>query len=106
MAGKKSVFSRFRLVYRRSSTLLKCVVLATVVLSTVALLTVAAQIRDTNEQTDALRLQAAMEEARQAQLLMKKENLGTVESTQQIASEELGLVDPDSVILTPTDNSK
>ena len=105
MAGKKSFFSRFRLVYRPSSPLLKCLLLATVVLSTVMLLTVGAQIHDADEQYKAARLQAAMEEARQTQLLKKASNADTVEGVKDIAKEEGGMVDPGTVFFTPEDNS-
>ncbi len=101
MATKKSFFSRFRLIYRPSSPMLKCLVLATVVLSTVTLLTLGALIRDTNNNTEALRQQAGELLPENEKLQEKIDNLGTVESVKQIATEEGGLVDPGTVFFTP-----
>ena len=101
MATKKSLFSRFRLIYRPSSPLLKGLVLATVVLSTVTLLTLGAIIRDTNDNTEALRQQAGQLLPENEKLQDKIDNLGTVDSVKQIATEEGGLVDPGTVFFTP-----
>ena len=101
MATKKSFFSRFRLIYRPSSPMLKGLVLATVILSTVTLLTLGAIIRDTNDNTEALRQQAGQLLPENVKLQDKIDNLGTVNSVKQIATEEGGLVDPGTVFFTP-----
>ncbi len=101
MATKKSFFSRFRLIYRPSSPMLKGLVLATVILSTVTLLTLGAIIRDTNDNTEALRQQAGQLLPENEKLQDKIDNLGTVDSVKQIATEEGGLVDPGTVFFTP-----
>ena len=101
MATKKSFFSRFRLIYRPSSPMLKGLVLATVILSTVTLLTLGAIIRDTNDNTEALRQQAGQLLPENEKLQDKIDNLGTVNSVKQIATEEGGLVDPGTVFFTP-----
>lgn len=101
MATKKSFFSRFRLVYRPGSALLKTLVLATVVLSTVTLLTLGALIRDTYNSTEALRHQAGELLPENEKLRDRIDALGTVESVKQIATEEGGLVDPGTVFFTP-----
>ena len=80
MATKKSFFSRFRLIYRPSSPMLKGLVLATVILSTVTLLTLGAIIRDTNDNTEALRQQAGQLLPENEKLQDKIDNLGTVDS--------------------------
>lgn len=103
MASQKSFLSRFRLVYRRSSTLLKCVVLATIVLSTVAIVTLRAAILETEAKTDALRAQAAALEQENGQLEQHIAELGTVQSIRRIAKEELDLVDPNSAFFTPVE---
>lgn len=101
MATEKSFFSRFRLIYRPSSPLLKGLVLATVVLSTVTLLTLGAIIRDTNASTEDLRQQAGELLPENEKLQDKIDNLGTVDSVKDIAREEGGLVDPGTIFFTP-----
>ncbi len=92
---------KLRLVYKRGSNLLKLAVLCTVVFSTVALLFLGAAIREAQARTEALRVQASRLEQENQRLTGLIESLGTVAGIQQIAREELGLVDPDSIIITP-----
>lgn len=101
MAAKNSSHSRFRLVYRRSRTLTKCVVLATVVLCMAALLALRGKILDTQAQTEVLRAQAYKLEQENSQLQQYIAELGTVQSIARIAQEELGLADPNTTVLTP-----
>ena len=96
-------FSRIKLVYRRSSTLLKCVVLAAILLSTVALVALRISILEAKAQAENLRGQAAVLEEENQQLEKNIAQLGTVQSVKRIASEELGLVDPDSSFYTPVE---
>ena len=101
MARSKNPFSRIRLVYRRSSTLLKCVVLAAIILSTVAILALRHSIREAQAQADDLRFQAAAVENDRLSSYIAE--LGTVQSIKRIAGEELGLVDPDTIFFTPAE---
>lgn len=101
MAAYKNILSRVRIVYRRSSTLVKCVVLATIVLCTVTLLTLRFAIQDANTKAEDLRGQAAVLEQENQKLENNISGLGTVDSVKKIANEELGLVDPDTVIYSP-----
>ena len=103
MANRKNPFSRIRLVYRRSSPLLKCVVLAAIVLATAALLTIHFSIRQTRQQTDALRAQAARLEQENRELKEYIAQAGTVQSIKRIAMEELDLVDPEAEFFYPVD---
>ena len=103
MTKRKNPFSRIRLVYRRSSPLLKCVVLATIVLATAALLTIHFSIRQTRQQTDALRAQAARLEQENRELKEYIAQAGTVQSIKRIAMEELDLVDPEAEFFYPVD---
>ena len=98
MEKLRKFLSRFRLVYRRSSTLTKCVVLAAILLSTVTVITLGAVRRETEAQTEALRQEAAYLEQENQKLRDSISILGTVESVKQIARDILGLVDPDTVI--------
>ena len=104
MANRKNPFRRIRLVYRRSSTLLKCAVLAVIVLSTVALLAIHFTIGQTKRDTEALRQEAARLEMENRQLTEDIAEIGTVQSIKRIAMEQLGLVDPDSEFFKPVDN--
>jgi len=101
VASSKNPFSRIRLVYRRSSTLLKCVVLAAIVLSTVAIIALRYSILEVQAQNDDLRAQAAALEQENNRLSSYIAELGTVQSIKRIAGEELGLVDPDTIFFTP-----
>ena len=103
MAKFQNPFSRIRLVYRRSSTALKCVVLATIVLSTAALLALRATINAEQQKQEDLRHQAAVLEETIQEYQDRIDDLGSVQSVEQIAQDELGLVDPDTVILNPVD---
>ena len=101
MNARKNPFSHIRLIYRRSSTLVKCVVLAAIVLSTVALITLRISIRAEQKKQEQLHLQQAQLEQENYELTRSIAELGTVESVKRIATEELGLVDPDSQFFTP-----
>ena len=101
MANRRNVFGRVRLVYKRSSNVTKIVVLCAIVLSTVTLLVLGSVIRDTRARTDALRVQASRLEQSNSRLEELIDSLGTVAGIRHIAREKLGLVDPDSVIITP-----
>ncbi len=103
MAKRKNLLGRIRLVYRRSSPLLKCVVLATIVLSTAALLILRSSIRELKQNTDRLRAEAAQLEQQNQKLEKSIAELGTIQSIKRIAGEELGLVDPDSVFFEPVE---
>ena len=106
MANKQSFLSRFRLVYRPASPLLKCVVLVTIVLCTVVLLTLQGMIRSSQAKADSLRATAAWYEQENAELAENIALLGTEKSIRRIAVEELGLVDPDATFFqsTPSTN--
>ena len=105
MANRKNPFSRIRLVYRRSSPLLKCIVLVAIILSTAALLTIRYSIRSSQQELEQLRNQAARLEQENQQLDQQTSELGTVDSIKQIAQEELDLVDPDAIIFHTVDNN-
>ena len=105
MANRKNPFSRIRLVYRRSSPLLKCVVLVAVILSTAALLTIRFSINKSQQELEHLRNQAARLEQENQDLVQQTEELGTVQAIRRIAQEELDLVDPDAIIFHTVDNN-
>lgn len=98
-------FRRIRLVYRRSSTLLKCVVLTAIVLSAAVLVTLRFTIQDFQAYQQKLALQAAQLEQENRLLTQHIAELGTVESVKRIAREELGLVDPDTEFFIPEESN-
>lgn len=100
MAGKNPL-SHIRLVYRRSSTLVKCAVLSAIVLSTAALIILRISIQSAQGQQADLRQQAALLEQENRAITRQIAELGTVESIKRIATLELGLVDPNSQFFTP-----
>lgn len=101
MAENRNPFSAVKLVYRRSRTLTKVVVLVAVVLSMAALLTLHSAIRTTEDSAEDLRFQAAQLEQENSRLEQYINELGTVQGIIRIAQEKLGLIDPDSVIIQP-----
>lgn len=101
MAVRKNPFSRIRLVYRRSSTLLKCVVLTTIVLSTICLMVLRGAILDERNKAEDLRKEAAQLEQKNKRLEQYMSELGTVEGIKNIAFDRLDLVDPDTIIFQP-----
>lgn len=101
MAAGYIPFRRIRLVYRRSSTLLKCIVLAAIVLCSAVLLTLRFAILDAKERAESQRLEAAELEKENSELEQAISQLGTVQSVTDLAGKLLGLVDPDTVIFLP-----
>ena len=101
MAQMKNPFSNIKLVYRRSRTLTKIVVLAAVVLSIAALLTLGSAISANQESAEAYRKQAMELEQENSRLEQYIEELGTIQGVVRIALEKLGLMEPDSIVIQP-----
>lgn len=97
----KNPFRKIRLVYRRSSLLVKCVVLTAILLSMVALITLRMTVVEAQARTEELRQQAAVLEQENEQLEQNIAILDTVEGIRHIATELLGLVDPNTLFLQP-----
>ena len=90
-----------KLVLRKSGPITKVAVLAAAVLCTIALMVLQSAIQVNRSQYEAMRIQAAFLEGQNQELALCIANVGTVEGIERIAREELGLVFPDTVILTP-----
>ncbi len=95
----RSILSRFQLQYRRTPTLHKVVVTAAIVLSSVTLVTLRLAHWEAEEKLAELRQQVAAMEQRNEDLRHDIDELGTTDSVREIAREELGLVDPDTIII-------
>ena len=105
MADRKSILQRIRLVYRRSSTALKILVVCMVVFCTVTLIALGVGIHHTKAQTEQMRQQAAKLEQENDALKEDISQLGSIQSVIRIAREILGLEDPDAVIIDPVENT-
>ena len=92
---------RVKLVFCRSHPMIKVAALCTVVLSILALLGLQGAITGSRENTAALMQQADRLEQANQDLVQYIDELGTVQGIQRIAEEELGLVDPDTIIIIP-----
>lgn len=102
MARKKNPLKNAKIVIRHSPAALKIALIVLILLSMTALVALRWVHRGILEETDHLKDTASALEEANADLQQKTEELGSVKSVQDIAKEELGLVDPDTVILTPT----
>ena len=101
MAERANPFRNIRFIVRPGPRKLKILLVALILACAAALAAlgfVRAQIR---QQTQAALDQAAALEQENAELTEKKEDLGSSSSIKEIAREELGLVDPDTIILDP-----
>ncbi len=101
MAEKKNPFRDVQVVYRRSSPLTKVVVIAAIVLSIAALATLRWTQNDILTEIADLRQQIAQLEQETAELEEKLDDLGSVQGVMDVAQDELGLVDPSTIIITP-----
>ena len=101
MTQLKEMFSRIKLVRRRSSNLTKIVVIVTIVLCMGALLTLRLSMNRIKQETRELAAQAAELEQDKSDLTTQIDQLGSVQSVLDIAEQELGLVHPDTVVFEP-----
>ena len=73
-----------------------------ILLSIVALLVIRSALLDEQAEKEALRAQAAALEAENSRLEQDISMLGSIESIMQIATQQLGLVDPNTEFYTPS----
>lgn len=92
---------RIKLQFQKSGILVKVAVLAVVVLCTLAMLSMRGVILQQREEKARLQKQAQVLEQENSRLESGIATLGTVEGVIQIAQDELDLVLPNTVILTP-----
>ena len=92
---------RRRLVVRSGSPALKIVMTVLIVFSMAALTALAWVRGSIRSQVEDLRQEAAALEQENRELQEKINALGSVQSVQDIAREELGLVDPNTVVIQP-----
>lgn len=105
MSTPKRTRPKYRVVYRRASTTLKCVVLAAILLCTFCLMFLRIRILREEAEAEALHDHAAALQQDNEKLQGELYQLGTVESVRRIAMELLDLVTPDTVIVQPDESN-
>ena len=103
MRKLRSILKRIRFKYRRSSSLTKTVVISTIVVCMAALLVIGWRIDAAIVDYEAKKDLAAQLEQEQNKLNESIDNLGSADSVDQIAKDELGMVPGDAVVITPDD---
>lgn len=103
MKHRKSARPKYKIVFRPGKTLTKVALLAVIVLSTMTMIAIGGAISRGQIKVDALRAQAIAQEQEKAELERDIAALGSDEGVRQIAGEELGLVDPDTIIFVNDD---
>ena len=98
MADFLAKYINLRLEFGKSGILLKTVVSAVLALSTLVLVSIRVNTWQAEDQIKMLQERAGILEMENASLQQKVDALGTVESVRTIAAEELGLVDPNTII--------
>jgi len=98
---QKKPLQNVKVVVRPSPPALKVVLILLILFSILALAALRWVTIGIQNKTDEMRKDAAAAEYEKQEIQEKIDALGSVKSVEQIAQEELGLIDPDSVILDP-----
>ena len=101
MKARTKTVRNVQFVIRPSSPLLKIVVTVLIVFSMAALIALSWVRQSIQVKTEDMRQQAVALQQQNEDLENKIDMLGSVQSVEQIAQDELGLVKPDTVIITP-----
>ena len=101
MANIKEKLKLIKLRLRPSSRPAKIMLIVAILFAMIALIALRMAITDLNNREEDLRQKAAALEQDNQDLQENIGILGSVQSIIQIARDELGLVDPDTVILGP-----
>ena len=101
MANIIHYLTHIRLEFRRSSNQMKLIVIGIIVFGCVGLFALRSTIRNTQESNALLVTQAAQLEQDVDTLNQQIDIAGSVEGVEQIAQDELGLVNPDTVLIQP-----
>lgn len=101
MAERKTKLGKIQIEWSHSSTLLKVLVIVLIVFSMVALAALSWVRMSILAQTEEMRAKAAELEERTQKLEERMEEIDSVQTIRDIAREELGLADPNSVMIQP-----
>lgn len=99
--GIREMAKQFRVVHKPSSPTTKLIIGVTVAVSVVTVLVLGSFTLKYRQDAEHYREKAQQLEQANQQLENKINNLGTLEGIKDIAQDVLGLVDPDTVIITP-----
>lgn len=99
MSKIQDFLRNYKLVYQPTSPLVNVIVTATIALCTVTLIALRMTQWDNRQELALLHSQAAALEQENAELSDRISALGSVASFRQIAAEELGLVDPETIVI-------
>lgn len=94
-------FRDVKVEYTRSHPLTKVVVIALILVCTAALITLGLSGYRLKQEIAQLREEAAQLAAENAELREKLDVLDSVEGVENIAREELEMVDPDTIVIDP-----
>lgn len=92
---------KFKVKLRSAPVKLKAVLIVLIVLSTAALVALRWVHNGIQAETQRKTEQAAAMEGENADLQEKIDSIGSVQSIRQIAQDELGLADPDTILIHP-----
>ena len=92
---------KFKVKLRSAPVKLKAMLIVLIVLSTAALVALRWVHNGIQAETQRKTEQAAAMAGENADLQEKIDNIGSVQSIRQIAQDELGLADPDTVLIHP-----
>lgn len=101
MEEKRNPLKHIKVEVRPASNLLKIVVIVLIVFSIGTLVALRWVHNGILAETDRLKDEAAHIEQENQELIEKKENIGSVEGIKDAAREELGLVDPGTILIDP-----
>lgn len=101
MAKFKNPFAGIKVTYTRTHPLTRVVLIAVLVLSIVTLITLRFLSWQRTSEIEAMRQEAEILEAENDDLQSKIDGKDSVEGVAQIAGDELGLVDPDTIVIDP-----
>ena len=101
MAEFKIPFRDIKVEYTRSHPLTKVVVIALILVCTLALITLMWSGSQLRGEIADMRDEAAQLEAENAELEEKIDDLDSVEGVENIAEDELDMVDPDTIVINP-----
>ena len=101
MAKIENPFRNLKVEYSRSHPMTKVVVIALIVLCMAALITLGWSQNRMRHQIEELRQEAARLESENEELREKIDKLDSVDGVEEIAQEELDMVDPDTIVIDP-----
>lgn len=99
MTKLQAILRRYQFQYKPTAPLHKVVLAAAIVLSSITLITLRLGQMDAEARLENLRSQAAVLEQENQKLENRIAEIGTSDAIRDIAREELGLVDPDTIII-------